>query len=320
VRVLAFSMCAAGLALGVAAPPVHAAPADLADGALDLSANRIRLHAYDHGLVVPLLGEGFRVYDQDAPSGWGPLRPATGPAGRTVRGLRADGATLTLPWSGGHAALLVRGAGFHRLTVTVDGKRRAAATQAMRDDAIGEVALDLRDLASGEHTLGLTVDRGGLTSVELALVELREDAWPAGCGVERDALTPALGGWPRLELLVEVPLDGALDLVAAGGGEAAVELVTEAGARTPLWRGAADGGHHLVSLAAWADQLVTIELLAPTCGVRWQGTRVGPTATAIAPPPPARPGPAKNLVLIVVDTLRADHLTVDGPTRTGAAP
>jgi arylsulfatase A-like enzyme len=286
------------------AMPGGAAPGPIAAGALDLVANRIRLHAYDRGLVVPLLGEGFRIYDQDYQSGWGEVVEA---GGVRVRALRRSAATLTLPWPGGPAALVVRGAALGKLTVAVDGKRRAAAVV---DDALAATTIDLGALPAGEHELALTAAKakGGLASVELTAPDAA-----AGCVAEPGAIAATVGGWPRLQLLVEVPRDGAVELVATGPADAAAaaEVVAEDGTRTALWRGVADGGHHVVSLARWADQLVALELLAPGCQVRWQGTRLGPTAVTVAP----RAAPAQNLVLIVVDTLRGDHLTVDGPTR-----
>lgn len=285
----------------------------------DLLANRARFRVHDAGLLVSFAGEGFRIYDLALRDAWGPPQPRTAdlPASRRLQGK----ARLLLPWAGGPAELRLRGAG--AVTVSIDGKKRPLLT------ATGEGArLPLGELAAGEHELSLAPKgKPALVSLELAAPAA------AGCADSPAAAAPAaaassvaddergLDGARAFAITVELPARAAISFTPRGGGEATVAVRGEDGRRRVVWQGRADGNPQLVSLDI-EPQLAELSLESPACGVQWQALRLGvlPAPPAAAPPPapppaPSRPRRAEHVVMIVVDTLRADRLAAIATTR-----
>ncbi|MEZ4402611.1 MAG: sulfatase-like hydrolase/transferase [Kofleriaceae bacterium] len=283
---------------GPRAPAVGSPPSPpplLPSPRLDLDANRPRWHLYDRGLVIPIATEGLRKYDQAYRSPWSPVRGAGTDASRTARGK----ATLTFPWlaedGAGEVTVIVRGRGLGRARLAVDGARLPALVDA-GDHLTTTIAAGR--LAAGEHTL--TVDGGAAAAwqtVELA---------PAGA----TACPP--GQWSRVSLYTELPADAHLQAAPAGAAAVEVRVTDEAGVTTVAYAGPAAGLTAPIALPAAPDQVVRLDLVAPGGCARWDGAVVGVTAAPPAPPPPRQ---VDNVVLVVVDTLRADRLAAYGPTR-----
>jgi arylsulfatase A-like enzyme len=278
-----------------------------ADTLLDLAANGPRWHLYDRGLVVPVADAGLAKYDLGDRSTWGAVREVDGRRGRELRGGRAE---LTVPWdNGGPVKVWVRARGTRRVAVRIDGRLLGRAAL---EPGWTEVALDGPELAPGEHRLVLeTEGRDALVhDVELA----RADAAP--CAPSWPALSALvggeLGGWRRAALVTELPRAAWLVVKPTGGGVGRITVTPLGAAPAELWSGDLDGTPRRLSLAAFSGQLVRLELEADRCGdARWAAATV---ARAEAEPA-ARPAPARNVILVVVDSLRADRIAAVGPTR-----
>jgi arylsulfatase A-like enzyme len=312
----------------VAAPDAPAAPpavALVAAPRLDLDANRPRWHVYDRGLVLPIATEGLRKYDLAYRSPWSAVRGAGADAYRTLRGT----ATLTFPWTApdGDAAaeVIVRGRGLGKLRITLDGRRLDAPVVA---DGEARVAIPGGALTAGEHAL--TVAAGGDTrwqAIEIA---------PVGAAA---CATP--GTWRKVALYTELPagahvfLGGAVASPSPAGvmppagpppatrdnagtrpADAAdapvrVTLTDEDGAVREAYAGPLGGLATPRALPVAADHVARVDLVADGCAA-WHGLKIG-VATSQRPVP--APAPVDNVVLMVVDTLRADRLAAYGPTR-----
>lgn len=287
------------------APPAPPAPA-LGPPTYDLLANRERFHQTRAGLSLRLAGEGVRLYDLALRDVWD--APVDG--ARRLRGK----ARLLLPWPGGPAELLVRGRG--KLALSLDGKKRTTVTASA---AGARVALG--ELAAGERELGL--EPKGATS--LASLELAAPGAADPCAAAAPAeLAPAPGaplrGARRFEIFVELPERARLAFAPQGGGEAVVSLRGEDGARRVLWQGKADGQRRVLPLDL-APQIAALSFESPACDVAWHELGLG-----AAPPPssPSSPSSAtaaaprapqpRHLILLVVDTLRADRLAAIAKT------
>jgi arylsulfatase A-like enzyme len=114
-----------------------------------------------------------------------------------------------------------------------------------------------------------------------------------------------------MSLLLEIPRDAYLVTTPESTGEARITVTSADGATATLHDGPAPAGEQRWSLAGFADQLVRLDLDTPGCDVVWDAPRI---ALAARPAPPPRT-PAQHLVLIVVDTLRADRLAAVRDTR-----
>ena len=291
-----------------AAPAAPAAPAPppvtlAATPRLDLDANRPRWHVYDRGLVLPIATEGLRKYDQAYRSPWSAVRGAGADAYRTLRGAT----TLSFPWTAadgdGAAELIVRGRGLAKLRVSLDGRRLAAPTVA---DGEARIAIPAGALSAGEHAL--TVAASGDTrwqTIELA---------PAGATA---CATP--GTWRKVALYTELPPGAQLILAqpASGGPPAAtdapvrVTLTDEDGAVREVYAGPLGGLATPRALPIAADHVARLDLAADGCAA-WEHLQI---AVATSQRPVPAPAPVDNVVLLVVDTLRADRLAAYGPTR-----
>ncbi|MBK7533778.1 MAG: sulfatase [Myxococcales bacterium] len=300
-----------------AAPGAGAARALAAAPSYDLLANRARVRVHQAGLTVRFSDDSFRIYDLALRDVWGPageLRRLTGKA------------RLRLPWRGGAAVLTVRFAGKGQLVLA--GKRHELRA---RKAAGGELAvISLGDKAAGE--LELLLEPNGklaVASLELAAPDAAPCPQPAADTRPADALA----GARLLEISLELPAAAALR-VTPRGGQGAVAVRGEDGRRIELWRGRGDGQVKLIELGL-APQLATLELESPACDVAWQAPRLGvlassspeprgtrgtPGAPAASSAPVASSAPraslaARHVVLIVVDTLRADRLSAIADTR-----
>lgn len=296
---LVLAACQRGDDEAPAAPPSPNSTVALqlaAEPSYDLMLNRARFHLHDAGLVVPFAGAGFRIYDLALRDVWGPWQGAT----RALRGT----ARLLLPWRGGRATLTVHGAGSGK--IVVDG--RALSLRLGKSGAVATAAFDLGELSTGEHEVTIA-PQGRL---QLAQLELAAPG-ATGCGGDPVPSSAAeLAGGREFEIAVELPAHAALAFTALGGA-AVVAVRGEDGVRKVLWRGRGNGVAQVVELGMPA-QLAILSLESPGCDVRWQAARLGVIASASSPIR-GMAKPARHVVLIVVDTLRADRVAAVTDTR-----
>lgn len=284
-------------------PAPHAPPDTLASPIYDLLVNRDRFHQTRAGLLVRFATENVRLYDLALRDVWDP--PAAGQ--RRLRG----NARLMLPWRGGPAELILRGRG--KAALSLDGKKRGVVAAARTTpSSAGDQRISLGTLAAGEHEV-LLEPKGELSLAELELTApgaapCPTDATIAASPVPTVPPVPAspstpIGGARELEIFVELPAQARLAFTPRGNGEASVSVRDEAGARRVLWKGRADGQRRVVSLDL-PPQIAALSFESPGCDVQWAEARLG-TAPVVAV---RRTPTPRHLILIVVDTLRADRL------------
>ncbi len=286
-------------------PPVAATPR------VDLAANGVRWHLHDRGLVVPVASEALRKYDLSSPTPWGAIREVDGRRGRELRRGRAE---LVVPWDGGGPIeLRVRLRGAKHVRARIDGHPLASATAG---DGWSEVVLAGAALAAGEHRIVLDIDGAGVLVHDVELAEVgaapcgAPDEWPSLSAVVRPG--GELGGWRREVLVTELPRDGWLVVTPRGGGAGRIIVAPDGATPVTLWSGELDGTPRQLSLAAFGGQLVRVELEADRCATaRWGDAAIGLGGEGAL----SRPKPVENVVLFVVDTLRADRVAAMGPTR-----
>jgi arylsulfatase A-like enzyme len=316
---------------GQASPAPDEAPAvELAEAPrIDLLHNRYRFHLYLDGLLVPFAAEGFRKYTQEYRRPWKRIVDHDGRPGRV---LDQRSAVLRIPWHQAGAAtvrLWLHGlAGGQRVQVDVNGKR-AGIVSAGAEWAEHTVSIPDGLLREGENEIRLFATAagtaGGQRSFGLyhALEIVPGDAGPSGRwpplspaaaasagGAERQALT----GFPRVEIYLEVPERAWLDLSLGADGEASFRVSARAAGAParPLLEAKVSGGwkRHTVSLADLGGELVALEL-----AVEGDGAFGEPAIALEAAPVRERPPAYENLMLVVVDALRSDRLSVYRDTR-----
>jgi len=279
-----------GPAAGAHAP----APAMAAMPRIDLDANRPRWHVYDRGLVIGLADESLRKYDLAYRSPWS---DASGGA-RRAKGK----ATLTIPWLAGDgdgaAQLIVHGRNLGKLGARLDATRLGAP---VIDGDTATFAVPAGVLSAGEHALTLEAKGAQLTSLELA---------PATA-----ATACAPGTYRRISLYTELPAGAHLLAHPSGATDVTVRLTDEAGPATVAYQGPAAGLTAPIALPATADHVVRLDLEAVAGCAAWAGAAIGVLESAAPSTPTPPPAPVDNVVLVVVDTLRADRLAAYNPTR-----
>ncbi|HUQ01160.1 MAG TPA: sulfatase [Kofleriaceae bacterium] len=265
---------------------------------IDLDANRARWHVTDRGLVLEVAGEGLRKYDLAYRTSWRDRSTVDGRTGRVLKGKTA----LAFPWIDGDAAatVIVHAVGGGKLTLSLDGKKLGTAE--LSSGAWGPYVMNVAPgaLAQGEHVLTVDGKRAMVERIEILPTARTSDA---GCG---DA------GWRRVSLYTELPAGAHLVAkpVAAGGGAVRVAVTAEGGARHVVHDGPAAALPAALALPDAGEQVVRLDLEADACA-RWDGAQIAVTERA----PAARPAAVDNVVLVVVDTLRADRLKAYVETR-----
>jgi arylsulfatase A-like enzyme len=301
-----------------------AAPAriELAESpAIDLVSNRYLWHVYRSGLLLPMASEGMRKYNHEYARPWKHNVKHDGELGR-VLGSRQS--TLQFAWfdSASAATLRMRVHGLvagQRVTVQLNGKTLANANLEASWDLV-DVSVPPELLRQGENELKLHVAKAssvsGANSYALwQSIEIVPTGATQGYGSvlqpgakhEAEGVTlPALGGFPRMMHLVEVPETAWLDFQTAGVGSFQLDLIDDKGARHALFSRSSDNAGwqaHQLSLSDYAGQLVRLELQTPEGGA-WGALKIGLERSA----EPSKKPQAKNLILLVVDALRADHV------------
>lgn len=322
-----------------------AAPALDQEPRIDLVHNRFLWHLtppeHATGLYIPVASEGLRKYTQEYRSPWGDVIAREGQTGRV---LAARAATLRFPWrddaGAGSTRLRLRGmAQSQRLSVNLNGQRvvNDAVAASWQDVAFPIAAGALRQ---GENELQIFFGKRGPDGAYALIHSIAVEppmespgepaaaaagaAWPALSPAARVAAAgralPALTGFQRMAIYLEIPATGWLVVnTAAPQGPARFRVTARAFDGTPV-----DLLDHQASGAAWTEHTVRVDALAgrlvaldfavtgPGAGAAaWGAPRI---ALEVADSRP-RPAPYDNAILLVIDALRSDRMTLYGETR-----
>lgn len=309
----------AGASLEIATPHPKVELASAPD--IDLVDNRYLWHVYRAGLLLPLASEGMRKYNHEYARPWTKNIELQGERGRVLARRQS---TLRFGWFDESTAGILRArvhgiASGQRVTLQLNGKTLANANVEAGWQTL-EIPIASGLLRKGENELKLHVGKAGSLAGEksyglwrsLELVpegageSLGTRLQPGGTHDAEGVSLPALSGFPRMIQLVEIPETGWLDVKTAGQGEFAVHATDADGTRRTLLTHKSSSRawhHHQVSLADYAGRLVRLELETPNDGA-WGQARIAMEAAAEG----RKPEPAKNLILLVVDALRSDHV------------
>jgi choline-sulfatase len=308
----------------VARPPAL----DAKGPVMDLLASRALWHLYREGLVIPFGSEGFRKYSQEYNNPWRGLAVLDEREGRTL-GTKA--ATLRFPWDADtRAAIIVvrlhGGSAGKKLSVRLNGRPIKSTTLAAAWQQ-ATMTVPPRLLVKGENSLALAVGKKGAVfhSIEIVPGEgpVSEGDWPAAApGVNLSfpaGQREALGGFARMWMPLEVPQDGwllldtvvqanpaRLQIAVAAEGQPARLLLDE---KQPP--GERERWFPLTNLGG---KLVALELSVREgnpAEVAWLAPRILLPAATVR----LRPVPAKNVILLVADALRADKLPMYADSR-----
>jgi arylsulfatase A-like enzyme len=318
---------AASAASGAFAPT--APPAlDEAGPSLDLVSSNALFHLYKRGLVIPFSSEGFRKYSQEYTNPW---KGTSKIEERTGRVLGSTAATLRFPWrdEAGEATVIVRvqgGSAGKKLSVRLNGKpiKNAALDSGWQQLAI---PVSAGVLLKGENTLALGTGKKGafFHSIEIAAGKVGEpaDAWPAASAATTLSAggkdRPALAGFSRMMILVEIPQDGWLVLGTFGAAHFQVTVATESGPAKLLLdekQTVPMAPERRLSLAEFAGKLVALELAIHdgAADAAWIAPRILLPKVAVSP----KTRPIHNTILLVADALRADKLPMFANSRVRA--
>jgi len=312
-------------------PPAANAPAgpvlDESGPSMNLLTSSALWHLYGQGLVIPCAGEGFRKYSQEYTNPWRGTAKLDEHVGRT---LGSTAATLRFPWNAdtGEARIIVRvhgGSAGKKLSVRINGRPIKNATLESGWQQL-TLPVPAKVLVPGENTLALAAGKKNAVfhSIDIAPgkpAEGQEETWPAAtpvarvqvAGQERDGLT----GFSRLMMPVEIPQDGWL-VVGTAATAGAVRFQVSVTAEDQPTKVLLDekqepGSMHerRLSLAEFSGKLVALELSSGDGHAAWISPRILLPKATIAP----RPQPARNLVMLVADALRADKLPMYADSR-----
>ncbi len=284
---------------------------------IDLVANRFLWHVFRDGLVLPLASEGMRKYNHEYARPWRGNASIDGDVGRVLHSRQS---VLTFGWfdeaPAGPTTLRIRVHGLvtgQRVSISLNGKPVSNTNlEASWQDV--DVTVPKGVLRRGENALKLHVGKAGKAGASKSYALWRSLEVIAGSASPAESAKilepaseepePSLRGFPRMVQLVEVPVRAWLRFQTRGNGHFEIHLTDAAGNEHKLYdRGDPKSGEAQVSLAEFAGQLVRLELRTPKGGI-W----VRPRISLEAAPAKERPAPAKNVILLVVDALRSDHV------------
>ena len=278
----------------------------------------------DSAEVAGLLGDGWSEPGGEGPDGSG-WRWASAPAASLRLDLQTPAdrrlvLTARRPESLATQRLEVWLNGHHLVSHDLAAKWSMFTAEAPREEWVaGSNQLVLRFGT-------VLVVEGESHSAQVARLEVKTLAEPALLSGRDQA-----GPWVRqpagtsVDLFLHLP-ERSPRLVLTGGGRAGgtarvvLDVEPDRGSMTEVWRGElSEDSVRSVDLANWAGTLVRLRLSAEGAGLAWrrlelQGQRVAPRASA-APQEPKATGEGQarpNLLLYVIDTLRADHTSLYG--------
>jgi arylsulfatase A-like enzyme len=309
------------------APAAATAVLDEAGPKMDLLASRALWHLYRKGLVIPFASEGFRKYSQEYSNPW---KGTSQLDERTGRVLGATAATLRFPWAMAtdEASLVVRVHGAScgkKLSLRLNGRPiKNTGLESGWQEVSASIPANL--LVKGENTLALTAGKKGgvFHSVEMSPGKQEAADWPAASPATTVPVhgkpQAALTGFARLMMPIEIPQQSWLVVgTATTVGRASFQiLATEEGKPAKLLldqqQEAGSVREHRLPLAEFANKLVALDLTVAEgnpADAAWLSPSIQLAEAMVA----ARPQPARNLVLLVADALRADKLPMYAETR-----
>lgn len=330
---------AADASVAQAAPEAPEAPALEPELALDLSHNRYRWHVYAQGLLIPFAQEGFWKYTQEYRR---PFEQVVTHEGMEGRVLTQSEATLRVPWTFAPgeadkpvtARFTVHGMGKGQsLRLDINGKR-AGTVKVDASWQVVTLTIPAGVMVDGENEFLLRANQRGPVdgtrswglyhSLELIPGELADDAAAkpvAAAPVMQEvrlgqASRLSLGEFKRQSMWLELPKDAWMSFELGAkdkGAQASVEATLADGKRVPLWSAQAPQGSfgaQLVDMTSLSGQLIKLTVTLEG-GARLANARIVPQQA----PRRAAPAQVKNVILIVVDALRADRLDLYGQTR-----
>ena len=218
------------------------------------------------------------------------------------------------------------GEGWNETDVAIPASMVHAGENMIQLSFGGTIAVAGQDVSVAVSTVriipGTTVDDAGFMAPDWGTYVSEIEVG----GVTRRSL--AVRAPTTLSYYVEVPEGGRLVFGVGGEGEATahavVRVTPEGGTSTEAWSGDAGARWNdaSVDLAAYAGQVVRLELVteaaagAPAGRVAWSVPAVmvpQPTATA-------EPGEIRNVVVLLIDTLRASKLRAYNPSSRVRTP
>lgn len=310
-------------------------PLDEQGPVIDLVDNRARLQQWRAGsLIVPVASMGLWKHVAEYSHSWGPVTLLDG---RPLRRLGGRSAALRFSWPQAppgrpagspveRVVIRLRGPAGQRLSLNLNGRNLRSA-QLSGGFQLLEAAVPAGLSRRGENKLLLSAGNPGLLVHSLEIAGTPGPTVPEVPEAPEPPLDPLAPGEPRsfdgastLVLPVEVPAGAFLRLgTSAAGGEARFRI----GARPiglaeqvllDVVQPAGAVEERAVDLGPLAGTLVTLTFevgAPPAAKTRWTAPRILLGHAETRP----RPAPVDNVVLMVVDALRADRLALDGKTR-----
>jgi choline-sulfatase len=293
-----------------------------------------------HGLFIDFGGAARHKYTA---GNWGTGWGADGADGDVTFTYTGDHARLFFPTRAAGAITLrfhLKAVGSRRMQVFLNGTSIEGVVLEGDDFRSYDVRVPAERVRAGENYLQLRF--GGTQLVEgrqvsAAMASIRvltgEDGGDAFVAPEELVAAVELGGVERQALAVRAPTvvsyhvqvpRGARFVFGLGaegqarGVTARVRATAEGGETRELWHAApsARWNDQAIDLAPFADKVVRIDLeVTGAQGTAAQG-RVAWSAPAIMVPPPEvarRPREIRNVVVLLIDTLRADRLRAYNP-------
>ncbi|MCP4446379.1 MAG: sulfatase-like hydrolase/transferase [Myxococcales bacterium] len=291
---------------------------DLADTPeVDLVANRFLWHLYRDGLLLPLASEGMRKYNHEYARPWKGNLKVAGTVGRVLAQRQS---TLRFGWfdevvaKGSVLRIRVHGlASGQRVSISLNGKTVANTNLAAEWQDL-RLPVPAGVLRKGENALKLHVGKAGTASgaasyglwhsIEVIGASTPITEEPGKYLEPVVGAGEALTGFSRMLQFVEVPSNAWLEFHTKGEGDFEVRLTDAKGqGHTIVPASPSQEERQQVSLEAFAGQLVRLEFLASPSGA-WANPRIAlKTAPSLA-----KPKAAENVILLVVDALRSDHV------------
>jgi arylsulfatase A-like enzyme len=298
---------------------------------MDLIASQTLWHVYRPGLVISFAGEGFRKYSQEYSNPWKATSTVEDQTGRVLGGTAA---VLRFPWTGdtSEATVVVRVHGSScgkKLSLRMNGKP-IKNTNLENGWQQVTAAVPTGLLAKGENSLAVAAGKkGGLFhSIEIVPGKAAQAPdWPAPSPVAQVTIagksTASLTGFARLMMPLEVPQQGWLVVrTAATSGPVRFQIsaAEEGQPSKKLLDEKQDAGsvrERQVSLAGFGGRLVALEFAVVEgrpVDAAWLAPQILLPLAKVA----ERPKPARNVIVLVADALRADKLPMYGETRVRA--
>jgi choline-sulfatase len=218
------------------------------------------------------------------------------------------------------------GEGWNETDVAIPASMVHAGENMIQLSFGGTIAVAGQDVSVAVSTVriipGTTVDDAGFMAPDWGTYVSEIEVG----GVTRRSL--AVRAPTTLSYYVEVPEGGRLVFGVGGEGEATahavVRVTPEGGTSTEAWSGDAGARWNdaSVDLAAYAGQVVRLELVTEAAAGAAAG-RVAWSVPAVMVPQPtatAEPGEIRNVVVLLIDTLRASKLRAYNPSSRVRTP